>query len=602
VDHPLLLVLWLSSSEAQGRGESSLKTNINKLGGLYAIDLSIFICSLSVVGPIFAASWHNNFLLLLLVVLIAAIVLCSCSTQLVPSWTYPFLIVAIAFSLLFHVSLISPYLVGFDVHGEYYFARLTALNSGWERMLPETYNGMLSVTILPVMYSILIGIGLDWVFKIIYPLIFALVPLVLYLAYRKLTGSRIAFLSAFLLMCYITFYFEMLGNARQMIAELFLALSIFVVSERKISLGRRRFLFVVFGVGMMVSHYSVSYIFLFCIAFALCAVRLFKGSQMKGRGVISIEVVLLLLGIVFAWYIFVSPIQIEAVTKVSSHILAQVVGFIIPPGVEGLLPPFVSPIHEASKYLFLVVQLFVPVGLLAAILKNRRRFGNEYLALSVACMLILAACLGIPSFAASIVMSRFHHVTMFFLAPFGVLGAIITLRSIGRGIMSLRGIGSSSTLGQSSTTITTILFVSLLLFQVGFVYEVAGDVPISISLGIARKDLWPGYMHAAYTFEQDVISAEWLYENAPHASKVYGDQSIYHVLTSYGMISNERLRDLYSTQISNEGAYIYLRSYNTLYGRLLVIGGLSNTSQLAPLLDEANAVYSNGQSPIYSLP
>jgi uncharacterized membrane protein len=457
------------------------------------------------------------------------------------------------------------------------------------------------------MYSILLSVNLDWIYKVIYPILYSLVPLVLYLAYREQTGPRIALLSTFLLMFVNSFYFTMLGLARQMIAGLFLALLIFLILDRRMPLGKRRLLFLVFGAGLIVSHYAVSYIFMFCIVFALCFTRFFKGSQMKPRGVLSIDTVLLYMALTFSWYVFVSPIQIEAVTNVGSHIWGQILGFVAPPGVTGLVPSYVSPLHESGTFVFLAVQLFVIVGLLLAILTSRRRmFSSEYLAFSASSMLVLAACVGIPSFAASLQVSRFHHVTMFFLAPFGALGGIITLNSIGRRIASLGYVGSKLTkaLSNSGATITTVLIVSLLLFQIGFVYEIAGDVPISTSLSIERRDVWPSYLDSAIIPVQDVISAEWLSGNTPHASSVYGDWgNTYGVLISYAMIPKAQLQTLTdTTPVLKTGEYLYLGSVNTIYGKLDMDYGFSNTSQLRPLLNDMNVIYSNGQSQIFWFP
>jgi uncharacterized membrane protein len=579
--------------------------NINNIGRYATTLLLLSICFISVVGAEFAADWHNNILLLLLILLIAIIVVCSCLNQLVPSLMYPFLIVAIAFSLILHVSLISPYLIGYDVHGEYHFASLTALNSRWDRTLqdPLGYNGMLSITILPVMCSIVLGIDLNEIFKSMYPLLYSLVPLVLYLAYRKLTSPRIAFLSAFWLMSSDMFYgVDILGLAREMIAGLFLALLIFLILDWKIPGRKRSLLFLVFGVGLIVSHYAVSYIFMFCILFVLCFAQLFQGSQVARRGVISIETVLFYVAATFAWYIFVSPVQTENVASAGMFILRQILSLASPPGVVGLVPPYVSPIHQVAKYLFLGLQLFVVLGLLLSILTRRREmFSGEYLALSAGSMLILAGCIGLPAFASITSASRFYAITMFFLSLFGVLGIIVTVYWIGRGIASLHGRKLPAARLSAGTAVVAVLLVLLLLFQTGFVYEVTGDEPSSISLGIARREAWTTSMDASYTSVEDVVSAQWLSWNVPKTFTVYSDRgNWYCVLTSYGSVpAGERIAILNSMPTLSEGEYLYLGSANVLYGRLANPYGFSTTSQLVPLLDRMNPVYSNGQGQIY---
>lgn len=304
-----------------------------------------------------------------------------------------------------------------------------------------------------------------------------------------------------------------------------------------------------------------------------------------------------------------SPNQIEAIANAGAYIWSQILEFVSPPAIAGLIPSYISPIHEAGKYLFLAVQLFVILGLLVSIFTSRRRmFWTDYLGFSVGAMFMLAACLGIPSFAAALQISRFYHVTMFLLAPFGVLGAVIAVDAIGRGIASLPCISRNlpiARLSHAGTAMATVLLVSLLLFQTGFVYEVTRDAPSSISLSIGRRKAWTASMDAAYVLVEDVVSAQWLSGNAPSVFKVYaGSGNTYGVLTSYALIPRGQQSSTLSESIPilNQGDYLYLGSANTLYGRLDNEYGLSNTSQLAPLLNEMNMVYSNGQGQIYSFP
>jgi uncharacterized membrane protein len=542
-----------------------------------------------------------------MVALIVTIVLCTSLWDIIPSWAYPYLLVAIAFSLLFHVALISPYFIAYDIHLEYHFASLTASNAFWDRTIPNEYNGMLSITILPVIWSLILGVDLNWIFKIIYPLLYSLLPLVLYLAYKRQVGSRAAFLSAFLVISIDTFYFDMLGLARQIVASIFLVLLIFLISDRKIPPDKSNLLFLIFGAGLIVSHYSLAYLFLFLIVFTLCFGRFLKGSQPAGS-LNSAGPVLICLTMMFAWYVFVSSVQFQIASNAVSFIISRTLESISGPGIAGLTPAYISPLHEIGTYLFYLLWLVILLGLLAVVLTSRRKaFTRSYLSFSIGAMLILMACLGVPSFAATLEVTRFYHFTSFLLAPFGLLGTFMVVDWFRRGMMSLRLLGNApaAIVRQYSTRMTAIALVFVLLFQVGFIYEVAGDVPTSIPLSFEKKDTWPVYLQSAYIYEQDVVSAEWLSRSAPRILKVYGDHiSVYGVLLSYGMMPTEKVEVLENhTAIVNEGQYVYLRSNNVRNGYLAGVYGhpLSalNTSQLRPLFNQMDAIYSNGQSQIY---
>jgi len=80
---------------------------------------------------------------------------------------------------------------------------------------------MLSITILPTIYSSLLNIDPTWTYKILYPPIFSFVPLILFKLWQRKLGSMKAFVASFLLVAQNTFYTEMLGLNRQMIGDLF---------------------------------------------------------------------------------------------------------------------------------------------------------------------------------------------------------------------------------------------------------------------------------------------------------------------------------------------------------------------------------------------
>ena len=62
---------------------------------------------------------------------------------------------------------------------EYDFAHLTFANSSWDPFSYGAYNAMLSISLLPSILANFMQIDVSWVFKIVYPMIFALVPVVL---------------------------------------------------------------------------------------------------------------------------------------------------------------------------------------------------------------------------------------------------------------------------------------------------------------------------------------------------------------------------------------------------------------------------------------
>jgi uncharacterized membrane protein len=587
----------------------------------------LFVCVpiMTILGTEMLISSENNLILLVMVVITCAIVLCTFSRRLVPPETYLLVVLAISLFLLFHVSLISKYIIGYDIHLEYYFANLTFSKSMWVGTIPHEYNAMLSVTILPVLFSNCLNLDLNWVFKIVYPLIFSLVPLVLFVAYRKLTNSRIALLSVFFFISMDVFYFTMLGLVRQMLAELFFALLILLIVEDKISPPKRKLLFIIFSVALIVSHYALSYVFMSYILFTFCLSHLWKRSDAKHGNLITGDLVLLYFTMAIVWYVLVSPASFNALATTVNHIVQSILAQASAPGISGLMPHYVSTLHQVSQYLFYGLQLSIVVGLVGSIVRRREtRFSGEYFSMSLISLFILIACMVVPSFAAGLVMSRFYHITSFLLAPFVVLG-ILTFSDL---IMDLRSHLPNSKARHMrvhdvkskgvSLFLISLLLVLFFLFQVGFVYEITGDIPSSSSLSMKRLqtnptlalDIWD-----AQTPERDVFSAKWLYKYMDNQSKVYADKtSSFMVLTSYCMLptvffsANSRVGS-YDYILSPTGvelvkdAYVYLRKLNVIYGIMDDSQGKTwNTTVLAPFLNGSSEIYTNGESEIYQNP
>ena len=245
---------------------------------------ALFLCLipfLAILGTYLVNFHHNNILLMFLIVIIAIIVILIAFDKFIPKNLYPLAVFVIAISLLYHASLISMYIWGWDIHYELYLTNLVKINGIWDPTVYSTCNAMLSLVMLAPIYSIITDMSITWVFKIIYPLLFSLVPLGLYRVFQKQTNDEIAFLSCFFFVSIFTFYGEMLALARQQIAELFLVLLILVMIDKDMNKKASAFLFLVFGISLVVSHYGLSYIYMFCLISAWLLLILAENPKMQ---------------------------------------------------------------------------------------------------------------------------------------------------------------------------------------------------------------------------------------------------------------------------------------------------------------------------------
>ncbi len=557
---------------------------------------------ISILGTISVNVYSDNSFLLFLIVIISFLVVLSVFFQkILPSNLYPFALLMIGVSLLFHSSLISNYIVPFgsDIPGEFLLFQNTLNNSQWNPIflnsvgftLLNTYNNMLSVTILPTVYATLLSLDGTLLVKILYPLLFSVVPLVLYQTWQNFIGKKYAFIATFFFMAQNTFYTEMLGLSRQIIAELFFVLLLFVILHKDIKSHTKLFCFVVFSFGLVTSHYSLAAIFFFFISAALVFGIIMKRPTVR----ISVTMVLLFFVVMFTWYVYTSgSATFMTIVDRGEYILSMLGDFFNPLSrgetvLTGLgLTESPSIWNTLSRAVAYVLQGLIVVGFLGLATKFKK-VKSEFFIFSVVATMFLGMLIVVPGLAQTLNMTRFYHILLFFLAPLCVIGADIIVKLLFK--------------NQKEFVVCALLLLVLVpyfAFQTNFVYEVTGSDSWSIPLSGYRMDPLRLYGHSGYTDAYSVYGTHWLSENANLSmSVIYADARIsVNVLTIHGMIATGK-RPLSNVTIVADNGLVFLSSLNVIYN-LVTNGDLSwNTTELSPIFEDLNLIYSNGGSEIY---
>jgi len=139
----------------------------------------------------------------------------------------PYLIFLLGVAFLYQATLISEGLIGTDIHTEYYFY-LQALD-GWDTSIPHSYNAAIGTTVIAPFLTNTLGIPGYWIYKAIFPFLFAFVPVILFIIYRKEFGDKVAFLGALFFITLPTYMLEMIGLPRMMLGELMMAVVLLLV-------------------------------------------------------------------------------------------------------------------------------------------------------------------------------------------------------------------------------------------------------------------------------------------------------------------------------------------------------------------------------------
>ena len=562
------------------------------------------IPALGIVGIVF----DNVPVLLVTMIMIAAFYAFGYSSKIAPTRYHLLIVLLVSISLVFQTTLMSKYINGEDMHIEAYVFRLTQIKGYWSSpgvgidTAIARFESVLSVTILPTVYSSVLGSTIETVFRILFPLLFSLVPLVLYRIYETQTNRTVAFLSVLFFMANIGFFgVEPLTLARQMIAELLIALSIFLLFEKSISIERKRILLIIVGAGLIVSHYALAYLYVFLVILSFVVLR-----KWRTKDVLSATLVLLLFSMTFGWYVYVSNAPLLKVSDDLIRIRNNFFSDIYNPEarssqVATLVSAPTTIVSVANRIVFLATNFLIAIGVIAVLVGRKQSdLDSKYRLISLAALTIMIACVVLPNVASSFNLTRFYGMTMIFLAPFFVLGGQTILRWVGRMTANIK-IKTSRLHSWGDTKMMGLQLISILLaasflFNIGLVEHVTGVYPQSWALDKDQKRLSNdiGIRISYYTeipVEQDVVSTLWLSTHMVKLGTVYIG-SLSGIWYSYGMLPPEQQVEIGAFTGTQKDSYAHFSYANT-------VGGLLNTTEMLPRLTSSNKIYTNGASEIY---
>ena len=592
---------------------------------------------LAIFGTYMVNFYNSNILLLVLIFGISLIVILAVFDK-IPKYLYPLTIFIIAISLLYHNSLISIHLTGWDIHMEYYLSNLVVNNSYWNPNVPTQYNAMLSLVMIAPIMSIITGMDVTMVLKIIYPFIFALVPLGLYKVFQSQTNEKVAFLSCFFFVSLFIFYTEMTALARQEIAELFLVLILALMINRSINRFKKSILFASFAFSIIVSHYGLSFIFMVYLITAWLILFVMDKSLFKkfdpfpgyklSSQMFNLNFAFLFIAYTFTWYMYTSDaytfnIFVKICKNFLGNLFINFLNFEFGKGLQIVTSEISSPIHIMGKFIHVISQLFILIGFTGLMFKiNKMKFKKDFFPLVLISLIILLLSIAVPNFANILNTTRLYHISLIFLAPFVIIGGIIVLKNILEFKLSkindFRKNSWKNTINnsfkisgedkKSSRYLKTmsIFVVVFFLFNSGFIYEIINDHPTSYS--ISQNNLRNsnnaqdrGQLYGNLnTFTQDKFAASWFShktETGPN-NWIYADVISTQLLMDYGIgkIHGYGIT-LNTSTIILPKTYVFLGYANTIGNVMLIPKAYDTRSQYK--FNDFNLIYSNGADEIY---
>jgi uncharacterized membrane protein len=367
-----------------------------------------------------------------------------------------------AVGLVYSTTLLGIYVVGSDIQGEIYASRNTLFNG--IDFANTNSPSVVSVVFAPWLSQVL-NIDIIWVYKAILPLFLMVVPVFLYLAFKEQIGSKMAYFASLFFMVMPSYSMEIATIGKSMVAEFFYALMILAMVS-KWNWYTKGLVMTLCAVLAIVSHYTIGIIVLVNLI-AILAVRIvtnwtkWKLFIVKRVSLYLLPLILVLTmgsfylvynqmsggwinhlvsNITTGYIVKVVDIGDMAIKKVTENkaISSKVIG--TAPAIETLEPSYLyqqtyltqvglgldffkQPIEgKVFRVIQYLTQALIILGALYLLFKRRYEFTAEFIAGIGCSFALLFACMFLPGFSSLINMSRFYHISLFFIAPMLIIG------------------------------------------------------------------------------------------------------------------------------------------------------------------------------------
>ena len=227
------------------------------------IGLSVALPILACIGAVMLNNSGSNAVTMFTLGMIGVLVLVILTNRdRVDSVVPPITLFMTALTLLLMNSMRGWFITGHDIELEYHVFTLVNAAHQWSMALyQDPYMACLSITILPTYLQNLLHINSLYIFKFFIQFIGALPVVVIYYLSKEYVSGVTAFLAGFLYITFPTFMTDMAFLNRQGVAFAFFSLMIFALLNTEYFGTRARMvLMLLLATGMVLSHYSTSYV------------------------------------------------------------------------------------------------------------------------------------------------------------------------------------------------------------------------------------------------------------------------------------------------------------------------------------------------------
>lgn len=557
---------------------------------------------LAIIGTTIMNSYNNNMALIILLVIIILYIPFTITIDNNAKFDfYPYSIYMIASATLMMHGLTSSYIIGTDVIYEFKAFQEVVINNYWSlENFQSPLTACLSTSIFPSFIQMLTGIKDQYIYKLIFPLIFSFTPVVIYYISNLYFNRKIAFIAGIFFIAQLPFIFTLQSAMRQEIAFIFIAVLYYTLLKGDINSHKKRFLIVSMTIGIIFSHYTSVLILLLTISITLFTYVLiniiFKRIKVKCINENKLEsticskeifgLVLIIPIIYYLWYelitktVFTQGINlIDKSIKSISWIFADFGSSNSQP-LKIMAGSNYSAIAEKISVLSNDLSLlFIAIGGLVIIylfITSKQNIDICYLLLIIASFSILGIAILLPGFN-TIGLDRVYLLTLILLAPLYGLGAFYLIKKLIRNI-PLKYI---------------YLIISLLLilqFSTStHLVEQLLNKPNSMDLNRDGDTYYRFFIH-----KEDYYGADWISDYTSN-EEIFCDRDGWKSL-SLAKIKEDRFKNGIIKKFEN--GYLFLRYTNTVHKVITASGSYLEYDIYENIIDSGNQIYSNNGSRI----
>jgi uncharacterized membrane protein len=200
----------------------------------------------------------------------------------------------------------SGYVAGPDISAEYQVFNLVHSTGYWSiGLYRQAYNACLSVSLLPVALVLITKLSGTLIFKLVIPFLYSFLVPIVFLITKKFLNKGSASIAAFFFISQPAFFSWWWIPIRQEVAFLFFGLVILVMANTSKKEKAQTTLLITFIIGMVVSHYSTSYLALtfFALLNLIFLVWKLLNRNISRPAFLPSPIILALTFLtVFAWY------------------------------------------------------------------------------------------------------------------------------------------------------------------------------------------------------------------------------------------------------------------------------------------------------------